>query len=191
MSVVGLNNKTQTSVPFVASWLFIFGLLAIAVFLLVTNLSKDLTPHTWTIPAQTELKEASGHFEPTHGFRSPYLFRADSGNVIQLGCDPEGLGAPCLEDLGIDLPMMSNSQVTIGYFYVSNPHSSSLSNTLMSITWSTEKSLSNEKSGRRISAWARTEERMKRSPRHVGMDIGLSVFLVFVSGLATMRRFNI
>lgn len=166
------------------SWALVFYLYALSIVTGLLFLGPSVLPRTWSIPLENRLVIAHGKFLVSKSTnKSPYVFVADGGEVINLGCLPEAGEALCLSLP--DLRYLAPRTTTIGYFYVRNWHLPRLSNVLMTISEGDHQLMPYDASSQRLGLWSVKQRQIDRSPLTIGtaaiFPIGTLIFAIWLT----------
>ena len=146
------------------SWSFVIFLYFASPAVAVWFLFPLLVPHPWSMPEATQLQFADGHLlSDKANSQSPYVFQMNSGMRLRLGCLPQAVSATCLEDTGIPLRAISGKSARVGYFYVRDWQTPSLSNVMTTLTVNGQPILTYTESATRLAVWAKRQPEIEHS----------------------------
>lgn len=104
----------RCSMSWSRNWFWCFPLiLAFGGFDITSRVLPLTTKPLWHIPSKAEVVVLNGRFfAGVSDIKSPLPFRTETGEIIDLWCDPEMNFNPCLSDYGIS----PQDEYVVGYF---------------------------------------------------------------------------
>lgn len=179
--------------PFLAppssySWPLVIFMYVLGIATGVYFLGPSIVPRAWQIAPESQLITAHGRFSTSRLSNDfPYVFVADSGEQVDLGCEPQAGQAVCLNSS--DLRYLASRGTTIGYYYVDNFRHPKLSNILMTISEKGMPLMNYEASHQRLLAWSVKQRQIDRSFLVIFVEACFPVFITaFAIWLTIAKR---
>jgi hypothetical protein len=179
----GNLSKFPAGMPWGPLAALTLGGMAMSAYLIVNDLDRP----KWVLPAENQLRYASGTFLPKQP-GGAYVFRTDGGSTLSLGCEPQGFSVDCF-DIG-RVGDSTDRSLSLGNFYVYNfirPH---LSNVLVTVSSDVRRLLRYSDRKRQIDDWARRENEFPRLFVFVGFDLIPLIVCLAISFAAFRSRIN-
>lgn len=170
------------------SWPLVIFMYVVGITTGVLFLGPSIVPRTWQIAPESMLTISHGRFLTSRQSDDfPYVFVADSGEQVDLGCEPQSGQAFCLNSS--DLRYLASRSTTVGYYYVENFHHPKLSNILMTISADGKSLMDYETSHQRLLAWSVKQRQIDHSFLLISAEAFFPIFItVFATWLTIAKR---
>jgi hypothetical protein len=169
------------------SWPIVIFMYALGIATGVLFLGPSIVPRTWQIVPESQLITSHGRFLTSRLSNDfPYVFVADSGGRVDLGCLPQAGQAFCLNSS--DLRYLASRSTTVGYYYVENFRHPKLSNILMTVSENGVSLMGYETSHQRLLAWSVKQRQIDHSLLTVAAGAFFPIFIIILATWVTVGK---